>query len=221
MQKKYFTTILNYLLPTFIKTIRKQFWQVIRHFVQNNNALNNIPPLSASKNGQTTYCLSDEEKVKCLNNYFTSSLSVDDSYVPLPPFQAITQNLLSDISCNAREIETIKFLNPNKPTGLDAIRNRVMIAAAKEILILLSIRFKRFFREGIFALSWKESNVLPLFRKGDKSLPSNYRPVSLLSNIGKLQERIVFKTFTIICMFTTYYTNINLVSYRITQQPNN
>ena len=35
--------------------------------------------------------------------------------------------------------------------------------------------------------------VFPYFKKGDKSQPSNYRPVALLSCIGKLQERIVFK----------------------------
>ena len=66
-------------------------------------------------------------------------------------------------------------------------------AVEKEISIHLSILFNRSFREGIFALPWKEPNVLPLFKKGDKSLPSNYRPVTLLSNIAKLQERIVFK----------------------------
>ena len=42
-------------------------------------------------------------------------------------------------------------------------------------------------------MKWKESNVLPLHKNGDKSQPSNYRPISLLSNIAKLQERIVFK----------------------------
>ena len=51
----------------------------------------------------------------------------------------------------------------------------------------------RSFHEGIFPYIWKLSNVIPIFKKGDKSEPSNYRPVALLSCIGKLQERIVFK----------------------------
>ena len=34
---------------------------------------------------------------------------------------------------------------------------------------------------------------MPLFKKGDRSISANYRPVSLLSNLGKIQERIVFK----------------------------
>ena len=37
-----------------------------------------------------------------------------------------------------------------------------------------------------------------IFKKGDKSQPSNYRPVALMSYIGKLQERIVFKKICIL-----------------------
>ena len=51
----------------------------------------------------------------------------------------------------------------------------------------------RSFDEGIFPDIWKIANVIPIFKKGDKSQPCNYRPVALLRCIGKLQERIVFK----------------------------
>ena len=44
-----------------------------------------------------------------------------------------------------------------------------------------------------FAESWNYSNVIPLPKKGDISLPSNFQPVSLLWGLGKLQEWIVFK----------------------------
>lgn len=47
----------------------------------------------------------------------------------------------------------------------------------------------------IFPESWKVANVTPVFKKGDKSSVSNYRPTSLLSIIGKLMERCVFKYF--------------------------
>ena len=64
---------------------------------------------------------------------------------------------------------------------------------AKEASLPLSILFNRSFREGKFAEFWKYSNVIPLPKKGDSSDPSNFRPVSFLFGIGKLQERIVFK----------------------------
>ena len=40
---------------------------------------------------------------------------------------------------------------------------------------------------------WKTANVTPLHKKGDRTLPSNYRPVSLTSQVGKVLESIIRK----------------------------
>ena len=37
---------------------------------------------------------------------------------------------------------------------------------------------------GLVPQDWKEAGVSPLFKKGSKSLPENYRPVSLTSTVG-------------------------------------
>ena len=93
----------------------------------------------------------------CLNLYFTSVSSIDDSNTQLPPFEAKTNNRLSDISCTATEVETlIKLLNPNKATGPDEISNRMLKLVAKEVSIPLSILFNRSFREGSFAMFVQE-----------------------------------------------------------------
>ena len=47
--------------------------------------------------------------------------------------------------------------------------------------------------EGKFPENWKRSSVMPLYKKGDKTSPVNYRPISLLSNVGKSMERVMFK----------------------------
>ena len=66
-------------------------------------------------------------------------------------------------------------------------------AVAQEVSVPLNILFNRSFSEGKFSEIWKLSNVIPLPKKGDNSDPSSFRPVSLLNNVGKLQERIAFK----------------------------
>ena len=42
-------------------------------------------------------------------------------------------------------------------------------------------------------MKWKQANVIPLHKKGEKDNVNNYRPISLLSCTGKLLERIIFK----------------------------
>ena len=46
---------------------------------------------------------------------------------------------------------------------------------------------------GKFPKIWKQANVTPIFKKGNESDTNNYRPVSLLSTVGKVFEKIVFK----------------------------
>jgi hypothetical protein len=41
--------------------------------------------------------------------------------------------------------------------------------------------------------SWKEAHVTAIFKKGDASLANNYRPISLISTIEKVFERLIFK----------------------------
>ena len=38
---------------------------------------------------------------------------------------------------------------------------------------------------------WKEALVIPLFKQGNRDNPSNYRPISILSVVGKLCEKVV------------------------------
>ena len=68
----------------------------------------------------------------------------------------------------------------------------MLYGASKSVSKPLCILMNRSFSEGVFPDIWKLANVVPSFKKGDKSQPSNYRPLALLSCIEKLQERIVF-----------------------------
>ncbi|MCG7882866.1 MAG: hypothetical protein JAY96_14895 [Candidatus Thiodiazotropha endolucinida] len=208
--KENFYNSLEISLSDFQNNDKKKFWQVIRHFVKNNSNSGNIPPLLNSLQDQNVYCFTDSEKAECLNSYFSSICDLDDNNARLPVFQPITNNSLSNIVCTPDEIaELILILNPNKATGPDAISNRMLKAVAREVSIPLSIIFNRSFREGCFADIWKTSNVLPLYKKGDKSIISNYRPISLLSGVGKLQERIAHKN-----LYNFFHENNLLYRYQ-------
>ena len=58
----------------------------------------------------------------------------------------------------------------------------------------LSIIFPNYLKAGYFPTAWKKANVVPVHKKGNKQILSNYRPVSLLPISSKLFEKIIFDT---------------------------
>ena len=83
-------------------------------------------------------------------------------------------------------------LNPNKATGPEDIPARILQLTANEIAPALQIIFQKSLDTGKLPLSWSQANSALIFKKGDRSLPSNYRPISLTSICCKILEHIIF-----------------------------
>ena len=56
---------------------------------------------------------------------------------------------------------------------------------------IISSLFNKSFDSSKFPSQWKKALVVPIFKKGDKCCPGNYRPISLLPAISKVLERVV------------------------------
>ena len=56
----------------------------------------------------------------------------------------------------------------------------------------LEIIFNRCLERSTFPNDWKKGNVVPVFKKGDKQILKNYRPISLLPVCGKILEKLIF-----------------------------
>ena len=52
--------------------------------------------------------------------------------------------------------------------------------------------FRNSFEDSTFRVDWKKANVIPIHKKNDKQIISNYRPISLLPICSKIFERIIF-----------------------------
>ena len=81
----------------------------------------------------------------------------------------------------------------SKTCGPDLFSPRLLKEGASILSNPLSIAFNRLLSKSYFPSSWKEASVTSIYKKEDKSLPQNYRPISLLSLIGKTMERCVHK----------------------------
>ena len=58
---------------------------------------------------------------------------------------------------------------------------------------MLLLIFSQSLSHGVIPKSWKRAAIIPIYKSGDKTVPSNYRPISLTSVICKVLERIIRK----------------------------
>ena len=85
-------------------------------------------------------------------------------------------------------------MDASKATGPDGIAPRLLREAGQSIVPSLTRLINLSLTLAKVPKSWKTANVIPLFKKGEKSDITNYRPVSLLPSVSKILERIVFKS---------------------------
>ncbi|MCG8032702.1 MAG: reverse transcriptase domain-containing protein [Candidatus Thiodiazotropha taylori] len=95
-----------------------------------------------------------------------------------------------DISTNGI-LKLLQGLNPNKAAGPDRIKPLLLQKLSLEIAPILQVIFTKSLDEGSLPSDWLKANVSPIFKKGDKSSPANYRPISLTCILCKILEHIM------------------------------
>ena len=95
--------------------------------------------------------------------------------------------------CDEREVESlISTLNPKKSSGPNSLPSLILFEFKAELSIPLSLLFNISINTGVFPSILKLSQTTPVYKKGSKITKSNYCPISLLSNINKLIEKMMF-----------------------------
>lgn len=172
----------------------KLYWKFLRTFMKNNKSTDSVPPLLTNVNGVETLFSTDEEKANCLNDFFASVSNLDDTNAHLPHLSYLCDSRLSNIKISEEEIiDNIKCLKTNKAVGEDLISHKVLKETSNAISKPLCRLFNKSLSCCVFPNMWKQALVMPLFKKGSSNLVTNFRPISLLSCIGKLMERVMYK----------------------------
>ncbi|KAG6460286.1 hypothetical protein O3G_MSEX011890 [Manduca sexta] len=110
---------------------------------------------------------------------------------------------LGHIRINERSIgKILKSLDVSKGPGPDGIPPLFIKMTWKYLTMPLKIIFEKSIQSSTFPSMWKSANVVPIYKKQDKSNIRNYRPVSILSLFSKVFERIVCP------VITNYFKNI-------------
>ena len=83
-------------------------------------------------------------------------------------------------------------LDTNKSAGPDQIPPYILKQCAKEVAPILQVIFNQSVNSGQLSSDWLMANITPVFKKGNRSCLTNYRPISLTSLCCKTLEHIIF-----------------------------
>lgn len=170
-----------------------------------------IVPMPPLKRDNQPAAFDDDEKAECLADSLEtqctpSSQPIDPDHLnmvnsevehksSLPPIDSLPEITLEEVQ------KVIKELKPKKAPGLDRITNMAIKSFPLRLLTTLTVIFNASLRLCAFPTAWKEADVIGFHKpRKDRTDPTCYRPISLLSSIGKVYERLILNRLKDICI---------------------
>ena len=154
-----------------------------------------VAPIRNSKSGILE--TEPKEKATLLNAQFKSVFSLstplrlanlcEAKLQQLPPERVMPEFTISTNGV----LKLLHDLNPSKAPGPDAVRPLVLRELREVLAPMLQTIFARSLETGEVPDDWRRANVVPIFKKGCKNSPANYRPVSLTCICSKVMEHIM------------------------------
>ena len=165
-------------------------WATLKTVISLNSSTS-IPPLQ----NEDSVISDDLDKANILNDFFRAQTLIDETNTVLSQLDPyIVDSNIYSLHFSPVKIESVlKSLKTGKATGPDGINNRILRELSKDHAVPFCSLFNQSTETGIFPQCWKVVHACLIFKNGDPSLPSNYRPVSLLCTPAKVMERAVFK----------------------------
>ena len=182
-QEKYTFLISN-------KSSSKQWWRVIKEMYKSSDLYESIPPIEVDGDILTD----DKEKASAFNDFFLTASFLDDKEASLPDEVFLLDDGLDSIDITLDDVvDHLSCLDVSKAYGPDGISPRILKEGGPALAESILKLFKMSLRLAKVPSIWKYANVIPIYKKDKQCLRTNYRPVSLLSIVGKILERIVYK----------------------------
>ena len=163
---------------------KKPLWHYIKSKRQDHTGVSTLRVNS-------TVISDSVSKVEALNQHFKSVFTIEETD-NLPDKGISPYPALSNIEITVPGIyNLLSNCNPHKSPGPDNVHNYVLRETAADIAPLLTHLFQQSLRTGTLPNAWKRALVTPIFKKGKRSDPKNYRPVSLTSAACKIMEHVI------------------------------
>lgn len=166
----------------------KSLWNGIHELIYNTKKINLAAPKTLTVNNHQYQ--NPKEIANCFNDFFTNITDL----IPQNGPQMSQQRLLTTEEFNLippsleQTEKIIKKLRTTVANGQDDISTKFLQEFSKELSPIINQLTTQLFTEGSFSNSLKISKVTPIYKSGDKTSPSNYRPIAVLPNLSKVVE---------------------------------
>ena len=140
----------------------------------------------------------NKEMATLLNKCFGDSFTREDSSNIPEPEPMEMGGFLYNINITVAAVrKKINSLRSESAAGPDGLGPRVLKELQHGLAPALTHVYRRSLAEGAVPADWRKANVTPIFKKGSKSDPGNYRPVSLTSVACKMMESVMRDAITV------------------------
>ena len=177
------------------KVNSRKTWQTINELTSRKSGKESVTSLKVNGVSITNPTMLSNE----FNNHFAtigsklaSNISTPDSDNYLKYLTNTDKQFQLCPTTRDKVLSLLNKLNKSKATGLDMISARLIRECADLICIPICNIFNQSISQGIFPDDWKCARVTPLFKVGDRNDVNNYRPISVISVVAKMFERIIY-----------------------------
>lgn len=133
------------------------------------------------------------ETAETFNSFFHSTFTVSQYELPVLDQLPSPKQQLHSISIDCKDVYTaIASLDISKAYGCDDISPHLISLCAHHLVPFLTDLFNMSLQTASVPQQWKLHKIIPTYKKGSRSLVSNYRPISLLCCISRLLESIIY-----------------------------
>ena len=172
------------------KTNPKKFWKYVSKKTKIRQGIPDLVYEDPDGNEQSTE--TDGEKAEVLSEFFSSVFTKEDTTnIPTLPRKKFKQ-WLSKITVSKEDIKKkLLQLKISKAPGPDRMHPRLLKELSDELTAPLEKIFNASLAQGRLPSIWKEGEISSIFKKGNRRIAGNYRPVSLTCIICKILETLV------------------------------